>query len=253
VPLVTNARDPDVRVHIASFNTAAATELAIRSARHYADYPFELVVGDSGSSDGSREMLEALKERGWLDLETAREPRSHYEWIDRWVQACPRRFGVFVDSDVEFLASRWLRDMVEAASGADAAFVAAEVLPEDPDYVFYLTGEPMFLAARPAPWLFLVDSEKARSVGASFAPLAAQNDPRPDAVTSYDVGALFFRRLQDAGLHWAEMPRSFLAKVHHYGGLSWKPLSGRKGAKQIAKIVIVRWRLMRLRRRHDGA
>ena len=37
---------PDVQVHFASINTAAVTELCIRTMRHFAGYPFSLVVGD---------------------------------------------------------------------------------------------------------------------------------------------------------------------------------------------------------------
>jgi hypothetical protein len=43
----------EVRVHVATINTAAVTELCIRTMRHTAGYPFDLVVGDGGSTDGS--------------------------------------------------------------------------------------------------------------------------------------------------------------------------------------------------------
>ena len=109
---------PDVRVHIASINTARVTELCIRTMHRYAGYPFTLVVGDGGSTDGSLEMLRRLERQGWLELEVAPNGRLRTEWLDHWFAECSERLAVFSDSDVEYLRPNWLREMVDAAGGA---------------------------------------------------------------------------------------------------------------------------------------
>ncbi|MGZ4735146.1 MAG: hypothetical protein ACXV8R_06035 [Acidimicrobiia bacterium] len=51
---MTATPSPEVVVHVASLNTAAATELCVRSMRHYAGHEFDLVVGDGGSTAARR-------------------------------------------------------------------------------------------------------------------------------------------------------------------------------------------------------
>jgi len=48
----------------------------VRSLHRYADRPFDLVIGDSGSQDGSAEMLVRLAYEGWLRVESSRTPRQ---------------------------------------------------------------------------------------------------------------------------------------------------------------------------------
>ncbi len=107
----------DVQVHFASINTAGVTELCIRTMRHFAGYPFSLVVGDCGSTDGSIPMLQAFAARGWLELEIAPDGRRHPDWLDQWLASCPTRYAVFCDSDIEFRRSGWSSDFAESVSG----------------------------------------------------------------------------------------------------------------------------------------
>ena len=51
--------------------------------------PFELVVGDAGSTDGSLAMLRDFEARGWLRLEVAAGGRKHAEWLDLWLGRLP--------------------------------------------------------------------------------------------------------------------------------------------------------------------
>ena len=81
-----------VRVYVATINTRAVTELCIRTMRRRAGYPFELVVGDGGSTDGSLEMLRDFEARDWLMLEIAPGGRSHTDWLDKWLAECPAQY-----------------------------------------------------------------------------------------------------------------------------------------------------------------
>lgn len=241
---------PSVRVHVASYNTAAATELCVRSARRLAGMPFALTVGDCGSADGSLPMLRRFAERGALDLEVAEGGRAHAAWLDLWYATCTERFCVFSDSDVEYLAEGWLADMVQTAERTGAALVATRIQARDGvAYRHPTTGAERTLARRPEPWLLLLDLAQTRPrVATSFKYV---DRPGADGTKiAYDTAAAFFEDVDRAGLAWTEMPASYAAAYHHFGSLSWlggRDVPLRRRAKQLAKRAYVRARLVRAR------
>jgi glycosyltransferase involved in cell wall biosynthesis len=244
----------DVRVHFASINTAAVTELCVRTMRHYAGYPFDLVVGDCGSTDGSIPMLEAFAARGWLELEIAPGGRRHPDWLDQWLASCPAQYAVFCDSDIEFREHDWLRRMVERAQATGAALVATRIQARGGvPYQHPVSGARRILAERPEPWLMLIDVEQTRDrVHTSF---AYRDEIQADGQTkiAFDTAAAFFRDLQSRGLAYAEMPPEFAKAYLHYGSLSWQSARDRKmplrvRAKQLVKRARVRLSLQRARR-----
>ncbi len=248
----------DVRVCFASINTAAVTELCVRTMRQFAGHPFDLVVGDCGSTDGSLPMLEAFARRGWLELEVAPNGRRHPDWLDGWFATCPTRYVVFCDSDIEFLRPGWLRAMLERAHAEDAAMVATRIQARGGvAYQHPGTGARRILAERPEPWLMLIDVEKTR--GVVTAGFAYRDELQADGSTkvAFDTAAAFFRDLKAAGLHYAEMPADFARSYRHYGSLSWKKSDDRSmpvrvRAKQFLKRARVRANLWRARRRDGG-
>ena len=210
----------EVRIHVASANTNPATELCVRSIHRYAGYPFELVVGDGGSQDGSLEMLRHLAARGWLTLQEENHWHQHADWLDRWLSACEHRYVVFVDSDVAFLHEGWLRDLVEKAQSTDAALVCAEFGAEESNYT---TGHarPVRLAARPCAHLLLLDVPQVKNLNVSFASSIEEAEV-PEGLIEYDVVSKFFVELQNQGLRYEVMPPEYGAKYRHWGGLSWR-------------------------------
>ncbi|MFM7271125.1 MAG: glycosyltransferase family 2 protein [Actinomycetes bacterium] len=249
---------PEVTVHVASLNTRAVTELCIRSMREHAGMSFRLVVGDCGSTDGSLEMLRAMEADGWLELEVAPDGRPHADWLDRWVAACPTRYLVFSDSDVEYRAADWLVDMVTTARVAEAALVCGRMQRPPATFTHPRTGAIRRLAPRPTPWLMLLDLEQVRGhVDASF---QYEDVVDPDAFggkVAYDVGAAYFRELERAGLAWAEMPEAWQTHYHHYGGLTWLGAGSegvplRRRVKQFLRSSTAHRHLRRARRRHWG-
>lgn len=265
-PLVsdTQVQTASVSVCIASLNTAQATELCLRSARRLAGYPLTIQVGDCGSSDGSLDMLRNFEAMGWLSLEVAPSGRYHSIWLDHWLNTCQTDFVVFVDSDVEFRRPDWLRELVERAQTADAALVAAEMLPEIPNFQaprdgmteqdraemlkrWFAGQEIVRLATRPAPWLLLLDVRKVRPLELSFAYQLEKADI-PEGIVAFDIGGGLYRSLDFSGQTCRLMPESYRSAYHHYGGLSWIPLTGRRGLKKRRDLVMVKYRLNRLRR-----
>lgn len=240
---------PGVRVHVASFNTSASTELCIRSLRQFAGYPFELVVGDSGSTDSSLEILTSFALAGWLSLEVEAGGRKHAEWLDRWVASCPVKWAVFVDSDVEFLRSGWLAELVEVALTNDSSLVGGEMIPEYSNFIEPVGGKAVRLARRLAPWLLLVDVEAVWGQEASFGFRAEETTDVPEGIIAYDVGAWLLRTLASRGFIWTCMPLSYHKTFRHYGGLSWLPIHGRAGRRKRRALRRINRRLGRLRRR----
>jgi glycosyltransferase involved in cell wall biosynthesis len=243
----------DVRVHFASFNTAAVTELCVRTMHRQAGLPFELVVGDCGSTDGSLELLRRFERDGWLTLEVAPGGRPHAAWLDDWFARCDRRYAVFCDSDVEFLRSGWLDRMVAAARRDDAALVATRVQARDGQpYRHPVTGAARTLAPRPEPWLMLIDVTKTRGVVQTGFGYRDEVSPAGDGKIAYDTAAAFFRALQDAGLRYVEMPPDFSRFYHHYGGMTWVRASDARlpiarRLRQRAKELRIRLALARAR------
>ncbi len=236
--------------------------------RRYAGYPYELLVGDGGSTDGSLEMLRGFEKRGALTLEVhlGERPRMHGEWLDLWLKECPERYCVFSDSDVEYLGAGWLSDMMEVMTSTQCAMVCAAFSPADSNYVHPVYGDRMHLAARPSPWLMLLDEKQVRDASASF---KFHETEATDAIptTYYDVGGYFFDELVKRQLTWRSMPESWLVKVHHFGGMSWGLPGGggnrtfmpdapamrwsdlqRVRAREIKKRTVVRWHLEKMRR-----
>lgn len=252
------AADRTVTVHVASLNTARVTELCIRSMRHYAGRPFELVVGDAGSTDGSVPMLRDFESRGWLTLEVAPGGRKHAEWLDLWLARCPTRYAVFSDSDVEYRRPDWLVDFVDTATDLDAALVCARMQWPPETFVHPVTGAARKLAPRPTPWLQMLDVDQVRGhVDASFRYRDVEDTEVFGGKIAYDVGAAYFAALEAAGLPWAEMPDAWQPKFRHFGGLTWLK-SGQPEAtvavraRQLAKLGLVHAHLTRARAAHWG-
>jgi hypothetical protein len=247
VSAVARADLPPVSVYIASFNTALNTELCIRSLHRCADYPFSLTVGDSGSFDGSAEMLLTLQRAGWLQLEQAPRKRTHAEWLDDWLSRCETRRAALVDSDIEFRGEGWLSPLVAAAE-KDAVLVCTEMLDEVEGAVEPVERRVVRLAARPAPWLLLIDVPRIRELGVGFSFQAVKTNAVPEGLIAYDVGGLLFRELRARELPWTEMPRTYRACFRHYGGMSWRAGEEQASLRRRWQRLMIAGKLRRLKR-----
>jgi hypothetical protein len=210
----------EVRAHVASWNTASATELCVRTMQATAGRPFELVVGDGGSQDGSVEMLEQLERAGRLELQRAVGGRRHAEWLNLWLAECPAPYAVFVDSDIVFRRKNWLRDMVDAARANDATLVAAEIVQTTQPTVDK-HGTPIRWMPRPTPWMLLVDVEKARKLGVGFGFRSRNDDDGSGRRVMYDTGAALLEAVAEKEHGFVVMPPEWSRCYHHFGGLSW--------------------------------
>jgi glycosyltransferase involved in cell wall biosynthesis len=224
-----NATEPNVTIFIASINTAAATELCVRSiARYTTRDAYTLCVGDCGSTDNSLPRLMAMVHENLIDdVMLAPHGRSHGAWLDLWTDTCTTRYAVMVDSDAEILKAGWLDVLLKSANDSEAAIVCAEILDEVPQYVDY-TGVPRRLARRPSAWMMLIDVAKCRE-RASWK-FAMESDPSiPEQQWAFDTGAQLMRALSQAGETVVAAPTAFQRCFRHYGGLSWVKMTRSRG------------------------
>ena len=249
---------PAVTAYVASLNTAHATELCLRSMREFAGIPFELVVGDCGSTDSSLRMLERFSQIGWLNLEIAAHGRRHPEWLDQWLANCPTKYALFSDSDVEYREAGWMSDMLDQATRTGAALVCGRMQQGSECFVHPVTKAERRLAPRPTAWLLMIDTEQVRGVcDANFEYHEVEDFEAFGGKVAYDTAAWFFKQMCDAGLTWAEMPSGWQRKYRHFGGLTWlgprhAGPAWRIRARQSAKLVLVEAHLRRARRERWG-
>jgi len=222
---------------------------------HHAGRPFELVVGEGGSLDGSLKMLRRFNRRGLLELEVAPWWRRHEEWLDHWCAECPTRYAVFSDSDVLFLSPGWLDDIISVARENNAALVCADLTPGRDGYVHPGTGETVKLAARPAAWLLLLDLEQIKPLETGFAPVIVDDDTVPEGRVAYDTGGRLFVAIEQAGLRWVTMPPEWVQeKARHFGGLSWLRWSPHlRDIRKRLQLSRIKARVMGYRVRHPLA
>jgi glycosyltransferase involved in cell wall biosynthesis len=240
-----NGHDGSVTIAIASLNTRRFTELAVRTAVVRAGCTVRVVIGDSGSTDGTLAMLERLGSRYLDRVERAPSGRTHGEWLDHWIATLDGEFVVFVDSDVEFRRRDWLVRLLAQQEHDNAAIVAAEWVEEIPFFVEPLGLVTVRLMGRPAPWLQLVHLPTVRSLAGSYGFHAEATSEVPEGWRAYDVGGLLSQLAQDAGHRISVMPPAFRAQYRHYGGRSWSARGKRaRFASWIAGARLTRFRAL---------
>jgi hypothetical protein len=244
----------DITVHVASWNTAAATELCIRTMRRHAGQPFALVVGDAGSTDGSLPMLREFARRGWLQLEV-RAGRSHADWLDAWRRDARSRYLVFADSDMDFRRPGWLTGLVQRRRETGAALVTLDVKPVTTGLREPVSGRLVRTMPAPTTWLFMIDAVQLAGICESMAHRSIDTEDVPEGCILYDTAASFLEQVHDRGLGVATMPRRYRRRVKHYGSLTWMPPAGEAGRRAQDDLAVVgrRLRWMRALDAGDGA
>jgi glycosyltransferase involved in cell wall biosynthesis len=232
----------DITVHVASWNTASATELCIRTMRRHAGHPYALVVGDGGSTDGSLAMLRDFAQRGWLELEV-RAGRSHADWLDAWRREARSRYLVFADSDMDFRRPGWLIGLVQRRRETGAALVALDVKPVATGLREPVSARLVRTMPAPTTWLFMIDALQLAGIPESMAPRSVDTENVPEGCILYDTAASFLEHVHDRGLRVATMPPGYQRRVKHYGSLTWMPPAGAAGRWAWDNLAVVDRRL----------
>lgn len=119
--------DPFVSIIVRSYNEGWAlreTLPAIRSQNHR---NFELIVIDSGSTDGSVELIQRTSPKFFLQI-----PHEEYNpsrVMNLGMQLACSEFGIFLNADATPQGTNWLRPLVDALQDAEVAAVFGRQIP----------------------------------------------------------------------------------------------------------------------------
>jgi rhamnosyltransferase len=119
--------DPLVSIIVRSFNEGWALRetLPALRAQDYANY--ELIVIDSGSTDGSEELIRQAKPRHFVGIKPQEYNPSRV--LNRGMELAKAEFGVFLNADATPQGKGWLRPLVEALQDRRTAAVFGRQIP----------------------------------------------------------------------------------------------------------------------------
>lgn len=229
-------------VHVASFNTRAPLKLCLLSMRLNAAYPFRLIVGDSGSTDGSLQMLEELETGDALKLQIHRG-RTHAQWLDAWRAEQASRYLVFADSDMDFRRPGWLRELMARTRETGAAIVALDLKQIAVNVHEPVSGRLVRAMPAPTTWLFLIDAPQLADIDVSFAFRSRETESVPEGCIIWDTGAALLEEVRRQDRSVATMPRSYRKLVKHYGSMTWMPSGGEGGRRARRNLAVIERRL----------
>jgi len=102
-----------VDIALITWNRLELTKKCISSLLEYTDYPFHLSVVDNGSTDGTRDYLSDLFEKGMInrilffDKNVGVSPASNSIW-----DLSSADYFLKIDNDIEFCRKGWLSEMI---------------------------------------------------------------------------------------------------------------------------------------------
>jgi rhamnosyltransferase len=122
-----NTNDPPVSIIMRSFNEgwALAGTLAALRAQEYTNW--ELIVIDSGSTDGSVELIRRARPRHFIQILPHDYVPSRV--LNRGMQMASSETGIFLNADATPQGRHWLRPLVTALQNPSNAAVFSRQIP----------------------------------------------------------------------------------------------------------------------------
>jgi len=215
---------PAVTLFISNLNTRYPLELTLNSLVRNTRYPnYTIWIGDNASTDGSLAFLESLRSRqSNVMITSSGEPRRHSDWLDDVFHQVQTPYWVAIDSDVLFLGSDWLADLIFTMENKLNLFLmSAEPKITLENYHDPYSGGIVDTAFVPSTWLFCVRTALRERISASFAWSKEGVSPKTGNPIVYDTGGKVLRAMREQNLTYDVMPNWFTMKYHHFGSLSW--------------------------------
>lgn len=119
--------DPLISIILRSFNEGWALRETLPALRAQEYRNWELVVIDSGSTDGSVELIRAAQPRHFVQI--APHEYNPARVMNQGMQLARSEFGIFLNADATPQGTRWLRPLVEALSDPQVAAVFGRQIP----------------------------------------------------------------------------------------------------------------------------
>ena len=119
--------DPFVSIIMRSFNEAWALRgtlpaLAAQTFKHW-----ELIVIDSGSNDGSQELIRAARPAHFIQIQPAEYNPSRV--MNQGMRLARSEFGIFLNADATPQGTNWLRPLVQALQNPQTAACFGRQIP----------------------------------------------------------------------------------------------------------------------------
>lgn len=119
--------DPLVSIIMRSYNEGWALKETL-PALQMQDYTnWELIVIDSGSTDGSSELIKAAKPRHFIQIQSHEYNPSKV--MNHGMRLASSEFGIFLNADATPQGSHWLRPLVNALHEPQTAAVFGRQVP----------------------------------------------------------------------------------------------------------------------------
>ena len=119
--------DPAVSIIIRSFNEAWALRETLPAVQAQEYKNWELIVIDSGSTDGSQEIIHRAKPRHFIQI--APEEYNPSRVMNHGMQLARSEFGIFLNADATPQGANWLRPLVQPLSNPKTAAVFGRQIP----------------------------------------------------------------------------------------------------------------------------
>jgi len=119
--------DPRVTIIIRSFNEGWALRDTLRALGAQEYWNWELIVIDSGSTDGSVELIRQANPR--LFIQILPEQYNPSRVLNHGMELAEADFGIFLNGDATPQGTNWLRPLVMALQGSKTAAVFGRQIP----------------------------------------------------------------------------------------------------------------------------
>lgn len=119
--------DPVLSIIVRSFNEAWALHETIAAVQAQEYKNWELIVIDSGSTDGSQEIIRRAKPRQFIQIKP--EEYNPSRVMNQGMQLARSEYGIFLNADATPQGSDWLRPLARPLLDPDTAAVFGRQIP----------------------------------------------------------------------------------------------------------------------------
>jgi rhamnosyltransferase len=119
--------DPFVSIILRSFNEGWALRGTLEALRRQEYRNWELIVIDSGSTDGSQELIRHAQPSHFIQIQPHEYNPSRV--MNHGMKLASSSFGIFLNGDATPQGPRWLRPLAEALQAPDVAAVFGRQVP----------------------------------------------------------------------------------------------------------------------------
>ena len=149
--MILGMSDPFVSIILRSFNEAWALRETLPAVQAQEYQNWELIIFDSGSTDGSAELIRAANPRHFVQIPLGTYNPSRV--LNHGMRLARSDFGIFLNADATPQGKKWLRPLITALQDPQTAAVFGRQIPRAPSPAWGSRhpGELFRIPSRSAP------------------------------------------------------------------------------------------------------